>query len=751
MTRSFLALLMAAATLLAAGCQPTQPSYLLETGNEMAYYKDVATEIEYPDVESNRLAEVAGSMAPLTVLHTEKNEFWDLRLEEAVQYALANSKVMRNIGGQVLPTPTQLLRAPESARTVYDPALIETNPRLGTEAALAAFDAQFSTSMFWEKNDRPLNIAGFLSNFTNPIAEQDLGTFQAQLAKTTATGGQWFLRNNTQYEWNNNINQRLYPSAYNTNFEAEVRHPLLQGAGVQFNRIAGPNAVPGFSVFNINTGVVLARLNEDVALADFEAAVRDLTADVESAYWELYFAYRDLNANTAGRDAALQTWKRVYALYVVGGVGGEAEAEGQAREQFFLFRSQVEDALSRLYTVESRLRYMMGLASADGRLIRPADDPTTAKVRFDWVDVHNEALVRSVELRRQKWLIKRREMELIAARNFLLPRLDGVARYRWVGFGNDLIGQGNEPPFDNAFRTLFDGDFQEWQLGAQLQFTIGFRQAMSGVRNAQLQLARERAVLQEQELELVHALADSMREIDRAYTLSQTNFNRRKASQDQVNAVQAAYDTNRVTLDLLLDAQRRLAVSESAYYRSLVDYSLGIMRLHQRKGSLLEYNGVYLAEGPWPAKAYFDARKRARERDGGLYINYGYTRPQVFSRGVWDQFQGTTTGATDAPSGQPLEAVPAAPGAGNSPPAPASIIEGMPLSRAAAAPGGVQQAAHQAGPPAGRSMAGPGLRPAAAPSTMQLRRTSAPLYEPAATNTAPGTHRPPANGAWPQR
>ena len=26
-------------------------------------------------------------------------------------------------------------------------------------------------------------------------------------------------------------------------------------------------------------------------------------------------------------------------------------------------------------------------------------------------------------------------------------------------------------------------------------------------------------------------------------------------------------------------------------------------------------NGVYLAEGPWPAKAYFDATKRSRERD----------------------------------------------------------------------------------------------------------------------------------------
>ena len=78
----------------------------------------------------------------------------------------------------------------------------------------------------------------------------------------------------------------------------------------------------------------------------------------------------------------------------------------------------------------------MGSAATDGRLIRPCDDPTTAKLDFDWCQIHNEALARQVNLRRQKWQIKKVEMELIAARNFLLPRLDGVARYRWLGLGD---------------------------------------------------------------------------------------------------------------------------------------------------------------------------------------------------------------------------------------------------------------------------------------------------------------------------
>jgi hypothetical protein len=335
----------------------------------------------------------------------------------------------------------------------------------------------------------------------------------------------------------------------------------------------------------------------------------------------------------------------------------------------------------------------MGLAATDGRLIRPADEPTTARINLDWYEVHGEGLARAQELRRQKWVIKQREMELIAARNFLLPRLDLLALYRWRGFGNDLwYANGRSTNFDvpsnpnplqpfapattsvpgtlsNAVQNLLDGQHQEWQAGFTFTLPIGFRQAMAAVRQSQLNLARERAVYQDQELELSHQLSESIRVVDRTYALSQTNFNRRVAAERNVEAVKAAYETGTVTLDLLLDAQRRLADAEVSYYRSLVDYNLGIRDVHLRKGSLLEYNGVELSEGPWAGKAYFDARKRARERDAGIFIDYGFTQPSVFSRGRFQQFingQGTpgtqgpaagqATGAEEVPSPQPLPA-----------------------------------------------------------------------------------------------
>ncbi|MGQ9822418.1 MAG: TolC family protein [Thermogutta sp.] len=621
---------------LLSGCQPQQPFYLHEDG-DLSHYVDKATQIEYPDVEADTLDEVRGVAPPLTLSNSEIREYWDLTLEEAVGIALRNSKIIRSLNqpdvGAARMPETSLTLAPDAVASVYDPARQESNPRSGVEAALSAFDAQMSTRVFWEKRDTPQNVAGFVTAFRPSAFQQDLGSFQAQLSKTYATGGTWSLTHNVDYEWNNATASRAWPSDWSVNLEAGFRQPLLQGAGVTFNRIAGPGGIPGF-----NNGVLIARLESDQRLAEFEQSVSELMLEVEKAYWTLYLSYRQLDTVIAGRDAALQTWRQVRAKYEVGGRGGSAQEEAQARQQYLAFRASVEQALSALYKAENNLRYLMGLAASDGRLIRPADEPTQAKVQFDFYEIHAEALVRNPLLRREKWRVKRAELELIAAKNYLLPRLDAFGFYRWNGLGDDLIDSDNSK--SNAYGSLTSGDFQDWQIGLDLRIPIGFRKEMAGVRNAQLNLARERAILQEQELEISHQIAWVLRELDENYTLAETNYNRTVAAENEVRAVTAMYDAGTATLDLLLNAQQRRAEAQIQYYQAITKYMFAISHLHFRKGSLPEYNGVYLTEGPWPHKAYFDALRRARARDAGIYLDYGRTNPPVFSRGEYDLHAG---------------------------------------------------------------------------------------------------------------
>jgi outer membrane protein TolC len=535
-------------------------------------------------------------------------ESWELTLEEAVHLALANSRVFRDAGGMVL-------REPSQSQTVYDPAIQEADPRFGVHAALADFDASFSAGVFFENNDRPLNNL-FEGGGTRRF-QQDRHLYQMELAKRTAVGTELFARNVTDYDFNNAPGNNTPNLPWDQVLEVGFRQPLLQGAGTQFNRIAGRQGIPGF--YN---GVVIARLRTDVSLAEFESAVQELVSQVENGYWELYFAYRDLDAKRSARDRAHEVWQQVHALYLTGQRGGEAEQEWQAREQFFRFEADVQEALlgrytevaatnslpgrGGIYAAERRLRLVIGLPASDGRLIRPVDEPSMARVLFDWEAALVESLQRRVELRRQKWTIVTREMELLAAKNFLLPRLDAVGGYRFRGLGADLLSTERDPGerFDSAFRNLTTGDFQEWELGLDFTVPIGNRRAGAAVRHAELLLARERAILREQEQQVVNQLSGVIVEARRAHQLAQTNYNRQLAAREQLAALEAVYqDADQSEklrlLDLLLDAQRRLAEAESNLHRSQAEYAVAVKNVHLAKGSLLDYSEIVLAErGP---------------------------------------------------------------------------------------------------------------------------------------------------------
>jgi outer membrane protein TolC len=620
--------LLMIATLVFGGCTPQQPFFLNEDG-DLSHLLTEATELSYPDVDSPGLPDAIESHEPMSLLNQAKAEPWDLTLEEAISTALANSKVIRTVGqvrqfrqvGQGVAAPPESLAInSDFASTIYDPAIEETGQN-GVETALAQFDTQWNTDMFWEKNDRTRNNDTAADTFFARQTRQDRMNLRSELTKRGANGTQWTFRNTTDYDANNSPLRGVF-SEWVAAFETEMRHPLLRNSGTQVNR----------------TPVVLARIRTDIALVDFEANVRNLLSEVEKSYWELYYFYYNLNAAITGRDSALLTWQRIQALFVQGAERGDAPSRAQSQEQYYFFRGRVEEAYRDLLKAERQLRFLMGLSPTDGRLIRPIDEPSLARVQFDWQDAKFECLNRSSEIRRQKWRVKEQELGLIVAKNSLLPQLDAVALYRWVGIGDELWradrGTVNFPEAGSqAFDELTEGNFQEWRLGLEMNMPLGFRAEMSQVRNRQLALARERAKLNELELELSHSLTDAIQNLDANYQIMQTALLQGLSARQQVDALQALLEHGTITLDLILDAQRRLAESEVAFYQSLIQYNMSIVEVHYRKGSLMEYCGVMLAEGPWPTKAYWDAEIRARRRDASYFLNYGYTRPAVISRG----------------------------------------------------------------------------------------------------------------------
>ncbi|MDO4586501.1 MAG: TolC family protein [Planctomycetia bacterium] len=619
-----------------AGCQPQQPIFLHQRGNIASHYIASETRLEYPDTEVPHLDDVMNSLAPLTLDNQDPSEGeWLLTLDEVRQMAMENSKVLRQLNGVnysangMSGMPSLLLDYPSSVATVWDPAIIESNPNAGVQATLAAYDTIWSNELSWNKSNSPFNNTFYYPNKN----KTETGTFQSTLSKTVATGGNVYASAGAGYDWGNS-DQRYFPSAWTSYVQAGFSQPLLRGAGVEYNRIAGPNGSPGNS-----NGVLLARINEDIALVDLELAVRDFLQDIEETYWNLYYAYRSLSAAGSGLNAALQSWRSIEASYEAGHRQGTTQNLAQAARNYQQFRVSVQEAQNNLYKNERALRYMIGIAATDGRLIKPIDEPTIAKVKYNWEEITAEALARAPELRKQKWTVKKRELELIAQRNYLLPQVDFEGYYKFNGMGKDLIDPSNHR--SNAIGSLVHDKYHDWSLGISSSIAIGFRQEMAAVRNAELMLARERAILQEQEFELSHNMADLYADLDRTYNLIEDYLTVLRAARTEFRAVSSSFIIGNSTLYEVLQAQQLLAEAETNYYRMVIDYNLAIVNLNYQKGSLLEYNGITLAEGPWANKAYFDAYRRARERDAAHYLDYGFSEPPAFSRGVYPQNQGT--------------------------------------------------------------------------------------------------------------
>ncbi|TXT39452.1 MAG: hypothetical protein FD138_82 [Planctomycetota bacterium] len=598
-------LMLSAVLSMVVGCA-SYDTYKKTVGNDTSEIDALTADAENPIPEIHPAAYSAAPITSKSLRDGQEIQYRDVTVGEVLQLALENSEVLRELGGTIL-------RTPETVRTRYSMGLQQTDPRFGTHAALSAFDAQFKGSAMFNKNDRIFNNSFFAGGINS--YDQDLHEYKNELSKRAATGALMIFRNVSDMD-QNNAPGNLFTHAWNFYSEEEARQPLLQGGGLQYNRIAGPAGAPG-----LYNGILIARVNVDVTQTDFEIAVRDYVSNVVNVYWDLYYAYRDLDARRRAMHAALESWRKVKAQVEAEGLSASKEA--QAREQYYRFKQEVDDSLSGrllqgtqsrngstggtlransgVQVNERRLRYMIGLPITDGTLLRPSQDPDEAEVIYDWEILMQESLARRPELRRQQLKVKRREMELLAAQNFIVPQLDAIARYRFRGFGNQLIqfsgDQGGGKPA-SALGNLATFDHQEWMAGFEFSMPIGFRQGHAAVANAELALCHERAIHREQEREIVHDLSNALSDAVRAFESCQSSLNRYIASREVLLSLEAEEKNGLpIDIDRILDAQRRVVEAEIRYYQSRSEYAVAQKNVQLERGALAGENDLWLIDG----------------------------------------------------------------------------------------------------------------------------------------------------------
>jgi outer membrane protein TolC len=560
---------------------------------------------------------------PMTLYNLDRQQRF-LSLAEAIAMALENGTVGNptlQVPGTIIDTPPAFtgrgLTSTDSIRVLaLDPAITGA----GIESSLSKFDAVWTSSLNWTTTDRPIGTAldvfqaggAALNNILTQAA-----TFSTAILKPLPTGGVAGVTFRTDYQFTN-LPARVNPS-YQPSLQFQFEQPLLQGFGVEINQLTAqhPGSLLTPGVFNPQPtpeGILITRLRYDEQRADFEKSVQTMLGNVEVAYWNLYGSYWNLYSREQALRFAFVALRLTEAKFQAGRV--TAGDVAQSRGQYELFRSQRLTAVDQVLENERQLRRLIGLRVEDGYRLVPSDAPTLAPYQPDWNTAFQEAMTLRPELFIARQDVKAAQLQLMVAKNQLLPDLRFTSTYDTNSIGSRLDG----PDTQNAFRNLASDMHHNWALGLRLNVPIGFRNANANVRIARLQLARAYESLEDFEKRTETFLSTQYRKISTSYELIRANRAQREAFAEQLRVKFEEYKAGRATLDIVLEAQRFYADALSNEYAAIVNYNNSLVGFEYAKGTILVHDNVVISEGPLPGCVQKRAVEHERERAAALVL-----------------------------------------------------------------------------------------------------------------------------------
>jgi outer membrane protein TolC len=493
------------------------------------------------------------------------------------------------------------------------------------DAALSKFDAVVTSSIQWQTTDQPIGtpLQNIQAGGASSIAQQD-ATFATTLLKPTAAGGVAAITFNVPYTYTN-LPARVNPS-YRPQLQFSFEQPLMQGFGVEINqlRTAHPGSLINPGVFNgapTGEGILLTRVRFDQQRAEFERLVNQMLLNVEVAYWNLYGAYWTVYSREMGLRFAYEVFRTTKAQFDAGSDKAPLAVYAQARGQYEQFRAQRLQAIDTLLEYERQLRSLMGLPVEDGYRLMPSDQPTLAEYNPDWNTAVQEALTKRPELYMARQEIKAAQMNLMLAKNQLLPDVRFLSSYDVNSIGTRLDGASgaNAGGGDlNALRGLSDGNFSSWNVGIRANIPLGFRFAHAQVRQAQIALARAVETLKDQELKAESFLDNYYKRLSTSYEQIRANRATREANADAVRAYKSQYEAGKVTFQPVAQAIRDWADSLANEYQAIVAYNNALVGMEYAKGTIMQHDNVVIAEGSLPSCALARSNEHERQRSAAI-------------------------------------------------------------------------------------------------------------------------------------
>ena len=475
------------------------------------------------------------------------------------------------------PTPPPPTQGAEPAATLTLPEVLEHAVRQSPQLANARIDVEVAEAGYLEATgleDFLLNVTGLFErqhydsaddNF--PASDENLFQGSIALSKLLWTGGSVSLRGDTRrgtFSGDENAPGMDVGNNASSSITLQIQQPLLRGRGETTTRAARTRA----------------QFAEEQARLQREVAGRTVVRDLIAAYWEVAYAWGDLEIRRSSLDLARER-RRLTDASVRG--GATAPTEVLAVDQVIAQRE--EDVVVAELAVTERsleLRRLAGLEIAPDQIDVRTGAPLSVDVKsVEMTAVVTQAIEQSPEIAVLQSQERGAQLEVEVTDNGLLPRLD--LRVYGGPFG---VG----PELGDSLENIRDG----YVVGGEvvLEHWLGNNGAQGRSRRAQAERQRVKVNIADIRRQIVQSAAQAgalAKSAEKRMQLSRTAID---LTQRNIKAETGRFELGKSSnFDVLL-RQEEHTQARLRYARAAADYLRAAAFLEALTGEILTRYGI---------------------------------------------------------------------------------------------------------------------------------------------------------------
>lgn len=419
----------------------------------------------------------------------------------------------------------------------------------GIEIAESSFDKTVSGQVGVESQE-------YTPLYSGAAEQEDTGTLGISLAKKFTTGTKVDLGwSNSRYD-SDQSGLELNPS-YGSTLSIDLAQPLLRGWGTDIQ----------------TAQLKAAEASYDASVHQVDSTAADLAAQVKNGYWELVFAWQDIDVTKLSLELAQKLLEETEAKIAAGKLAQvevyQPQSEVARREEELITAERAIGA------AEDNLKLLLN-ATGDWLIqYEPVDTPMTEPIRPEVKNVLTRALENRPDLKAAELAIRAAQLEEKIAQDNLRPTLDLTGG---LGYG------GTDEGYDDALSAATDDPDVGWQVGLTFTHSLDNSYAKGALRQAKASHSKARTNSQLLQLEITRSVRTTVRDVELAIKAMEATRKTSIATRKRLEAEEAKFEAGRSTTLDVLTAQEAYSQALSQENRTKIVYAQSLAELDRIQG-----------------------------------------------------------------------------------------------------------------------------------------------------------------------